>query len=143
MSSSRREPRCVTEMSAAEYRRHVEDHLTEGAFQAQIERVARELGWLVYHGPPNVVRCPRCRREVFRWTEPGFPDLVLVHPARRLAVFWEVKQQHGAVREEQETWLAALSRAQVIEARVVRPRDWSALVNLLRAARSAEEEVRA
>ena len=55
-------------------------------------------GWLVYHTYDS------------RRSTPGFPDLVLVHPTRRLIVFAEVKSKAKLTKQQQE-WLMALRMA--------------------------------
>lgn len=58
----------------------------------------------------------------------GFPDLACVHAERGLALFLELKAAAGRVAEWQQRWLDAM-RAAGLDARVVRPTDYPALVN--------------
>lgn len=100
----------MARVTAAEHREQVAAAMTEKAFQSQVEQVARSLGWLVYHPHDS------------RRSEPGFPDLVLVHPAKGRLMFRELKTQRGRVRAEQTVWLAALAAAGQ-DAAVWRPAD--------------------
>ena len=74
--------------------------LAEREWQAEVVALARELGWLVHHSTD-------ARRDVGA----GFPDLVLVHPARRRVLYAELKTEHGVCTAEQGRWLAALENA--------------------------------
>lgn len=91
----------------------------ERDFQQQIVDAARWLGWLVYH--------------VFdsRRDEPGFPDLVMVHPQQRRVLFAELKSQAGRLRPEQLVWLGALMNCRGVEAYVWRPGDIDRVMEIL------------
>lgn len=91
----------------------------ERDFQQQIVDAARWLGWLVYH--------------VFdsRRSEPGFPDLVMVHPRQRRVLFVELKSETGRLRPEQLIWLGALMSCPGVEAYVWRPGDVDEAMALL------------
>jgi hypothetical protein len=86
--------------------------LPERDFQRQVIQLARLYGWPVAHFRPA------CNGRG-GWLTPvaadgaGFPDLVLVHPRRRLIAFAELKSDDGRVRPEQEEWLTALRAAGV------------------------------
>lgn len=69
--------------------------MTEAQFMANILSVARMCGWLVYHTHDS------------RRSEPGFPDLVLVHTGRCL--FRELKTEKGKLTAEQQKWIGALA----------------------------------
>lgn len=92
----------------------------ERDFQRQIIDAARWLGWLVYH--------------VFdsRRDEPGFPDIVMVHPRQRRVVFAELKSEAGRLRPEQLVWLGALMNCPGVECYVWRPRDIDRVMETLR-----------
>lgn len=72
--------------------------MTEAAFQNSIVAAAQAAGWLVYH-THNSQR-----------SQPGFPDLVLVHPEHGLR-FAECKAVNGILRPEQVVWHEALAEA--------------------------------
>ena len=76
-----------------------ERSMTERALQQALIDAARYSGWLVYHTYDS------------RRSEPGFPDLVLVHPTRCELAFIECKGPRGRVSEHQKRWLAALESA--------------------------------
>lgn len=97
--------------TAAEHRERTVLAWTEKQFQQQIIGLARTLGWRVYHPYDS-------RRSV-----PGFPDLVLVHPAR--GVLWrELKTEKGRASPAQHDWLHALIEADQ-DATIWRPRHWN------------------
>ena len=84
------------------------DGWTEAQFQAHIVRVARELGWEVYHSYSS------------RRSEPGFPDLVLV---KERTLFREIKTEKGRLTAAQIRWLNKLTQSGE-DAEVWRPGDW-------------------
>lgn len=96
-------------MTAAEYNRYLEtgelpvqqsevDPPNEKVFQAIAERLFRSHDWLVFHTYDA------------RRSEPGFPDLVCVHPKHGV-VFAELKMPDGRLSDAQKRWLTALDRA--------------------------------
>lgn len=88
---------------------HPVESLTERQFQGTVEDMARMLGWRIYHTHDS------------RRSQPGFPDLVLVHPKH--GVLWrELKTVKGRVSPAQRDWLADLMAAGE-DADVWRPAD--------------------
>ncbi len=103
---------------------------SEKQFQAAVIEYAKLNGWLVYHTRNS------------RGSEPGFPDLVLVHPGsgdsvprRPRLVFAELKTERGRTSLAQAEWLSALGRVTAsgggspmqsprIFTELWRPRDW-------------------
>lgn len=71
---------------------------SEKELQSQVVAQAKALGWMVYHTHDS------------RRSEPGFPDLVLVH-ARHGVLFRELKRASGRVSAAQKAWLAGLEAA--------------------------------
>lgn len=59
----------------------------------------------------------------------GFPDWVLCKPGRLL--FLELKSEKGTVKREQTDWIEALKTVPGVDARIVRPSDWDAIVETL------------
>lgn len=98
-------------LTPAAHRALVASQMTEKSLQAQVITTARTAGWLVYHTHDS------------RRSQPGFPDLVLVHPRRQLVLYRELKTERGRVRPEQRQWLTALAEAGA-DAGVWRPSDW-------------------
>jgi hypothetical protein len=89
----------------------------EAEFVDTVIEMAQALGWLVAHFRPG--------RTAKGWVtpmqgNPGFPDLVLVHPKQHRVLMAECKSHNGRLTEAQTAWLTAL-RAAGIEAFVWRP----------------------
>jgi hypothetical protein len=82
--------------------------ISEKAWQAQVEQIARGAGWLIYHTHDS------------RRSNPGFPDLVLVKGPR--LIFAELKTHTGRISPDQRRWLDALGAASA-EVYVWRPAD--------------------
>lgn len=89
--------------------------VTEKAWQADLVKLARTLGWRHFH--------------TYRSTKSpsGFPDLVLV---RERVIFLELKTERGKLSRSQKEWLSALLAAGA-EAYVFRPRDLQAIGKVL------------
>ena len=60
----------------------------------------------------------------------GLPDLIAVHPERGALLMLECKSDPGWLDPEQRAWVEGL-RAAGVDARVVRPNDYDALVGEL------------
>lgn len=97
-------------LTQSEYRASVAGDMSESTLQARVIAQARALGWLVYHTHDS------------RRSQPGFPDLVLVHAKQGRVLYRELKTQRGRPRPEQTAWLEALNRAGQ-DAKVWRPLD--------------------
>lgn len=97
--------------TAAEARAYQAHQWTEAQFQQVVMSAARRLGWRIYHTHDS------------RRSQPGFPDLVLVHTLH--GVLWrELKRAKGGrVSPEQAEWLEHLTIAGQ-DARIWRPQDW-------------------
>lgn len=70
--------------------------MSEKDLQRAVEELAAYLGYLVFHDHDS------------RRNNPGFPDLVLLHPLTGRLLFRELKTEVGRVRPEQQDWLDAL-----------------------------------
>ena len=97
-------------ITPATYRAMQAAQMREDALQAQVEQIARSLGWLVYHTHDS------------RRSAAGFPDVVAVHPRRGRIVWAELKSGKGRVSDAQHEWLDALTEAGA-EVYVWRPAD--------------------
>lgn len=93
--------------------------LSERQWQAHVMHLAALHGWtLTYHTHRS------------EHSAEGWPDLVLVHPRRRRALFVELKTNTGRLTIAQRMWLRALEHAG-LEVTVWRPRDLSAVLAAL------------
>lgn len=92
--------------------------ITEKAFQSLVEQAARAAGWMVYHTYNS------------RRSEPGFPDLTMVHPRDGRLVFAELKTMKGELSEAQKAWTSALEWAGQ-EVYVWKPGNWSEIEAVL------------
>lgn len=90
--------------------------LPENVFQADVIRLAKTFGWMVYHTFDS------------RRSEEGFPDLVMVRGKRIVCA--ELKSAGGKTTAAQDAWLAAI-RAAGPEVYLWRPADWSAIEAIL------------
>jgi hypothetical protein len=73
--------------------------MSEVTLQARVLAAARVLGWHAYHTHDS------------RRSQPGFPDLVLVHEGQERVLWRELKRQQGRVRPEQAAWIRILTGA--------------------------------
>lgn len=95
----------------ADYYRAQAAAMTEKDFQATIVAHAERLGWLVYHTYDS------------RRSQPGYPDLHLVHPVQRRSMLRELKTEKGRLTPAQQRWQSALAKAGQ-DVAVWRPHDW-------------------
>lgn len=72
--------------------------VSEAEFQRQVCQLASLYGFRWYHTHDS------------RRSPAGFPDLVLVHPARGV-VYAELKSEKGVIRPEQAEWHELLTKA--------------------------------
>lgn len=95
--------------------------MSEAEFQAHVEDAFTKRGYLVWH-----VRDARLMRA-------GLPDVIAVHPTRvpRRVYFFELKTATGRVSRQQRAAIAALSDVYGVDARVIRPADWQAVLGEL------------
>jgi hypothetical protein len=84
--------------------------MTEAQFLQAVRALAQMRGWMTYH----THRSDR--------SEPGFPDLVCVHPDTGQFLVAELKTDRGMPTKEQNAWLAAL-RLSGVAAYLWRPAD--------------------
>ena len=101
--------------------------LSETVFQARVIAYAQDHGWWVYH----THRSDR--------SEPGFPDLVLIHRTEPRIVYAELKRIGGQPTYAQ-WWV--LMRLQELghEAYLWRPDDWPEIVTVLDTRQTPEKE---
>lgn len=72
--------------------------VTEAQLQDAVTALAKMRGWMAYHTYDS------------RRSEPGFPDLVLVHEDTGILVFVELKSAKGKMTPAQKRWRAAIEK---------------------------------
>jgi len=90
-------------------------NMTERELQNNVVAMARALGWMPYHPFDS------------RRSEPGYPDLTMIHPDTGRLIFAELKTSKGRLRPAQIEWLGALrevARDRGLEVYEWRPADW-------------------
>jgi hypothetical protein len=98
---------------------------SEREFQREVIKIAKSLGWYVYHALPGQGRNKHLTLFIGKR---GFPDLVLCRPPR--LVFVELKSKAGKLSTDQQEWLDAL-RACGVEVHVWRPSDLERITAIL------------
>ena len=91
--------------------------MTEETFQASVIKVAKEMGWMLFHDNDS------------RRSAAGFPDLVMTRDGR--TIFAELKSQQGRIRTEQTQWMAELEKTQGVEVYLWRPSDMDQILETL------------
>lgn len=86
-------------MTAAKARELFIMSWSEEQLQNHIVGLAKGLGFLAYHTYDS------------RRSEPGYPDLHLVHAVRAVSMFRELKSTKGRVSPDQKKWGHALTAA--------------------------------
>lgn len=99
----------------ANYRRAA----SEAVFQAQVIRIAKMNGWMVFH--PRKIQSRDGRWLTAVQGDVGFPDLVFAHRDRGI-IFAELKSSVGRLEDQQTKWLEELVLAGA-EAYIWRPKD--------------------
>jgi hypothetical protein len=98
---------------------------SEREFQREVIKIAKSLGWYIYHALPGQGRNKHLTLFIGKR---GFPDLVLCRPPRLL--FVELKSGTGKLSTDQQEWLEAL-RACGVEVYVWRPSDLEQVTAIL------------
>lgn len=98
-------------MKVDEFRARQAKAMSEKQLQSQVEELAKRMGWMGYHTHDS------------RRSQPGFPDLILVHPRQRRILWRELKSEIGRPTPEQQAWMSSLLLVgQDVD--IWRPRDW-------------------
>jgi VRR-NUC domain len=103
--------------------------LTESQFLRQVIELATLHGFRCFHQRPGMTRKGKWCSAV-QGQGVGFPDLVLVHPARGRVIFAELKTYGGQPTQAQVLWLGDLISAGA-EMYLWRPNDWDEIVKVL------------
>ncbi len=93
--------------------------MTEKAFQALVLDALRRRGWICFV-VPNM-----------RMTTAGLPDILALHVGRPILLALELKKMGGKATSIQKAVIEILSRVSGIEARIVYPNMWPALLEEL------------
>ena len=94
-----------------DYHAAIAKTMREDALLQHCKRAGAAVGWTVYHTHDS------------RRSDPGFPDLVLVHPRQKRVLYRELKAHRGQLRPAQIEWLNVLALAGQ-DVGVWRPTDW-------------------
>ena len=95
----------------------IKTHMAEREFQKHVVDSLKARGFVVWVFP------------IMKRTVAGVPDLTFWHPQRPGRLYcWELKTEHGRIRPEQIVALAHLSTGPGIDARIVKPSEWPALL---------------
>jgi len=93
--------------------------ISEKQFQAMVVKLARLMGWLVFH-PFDARR-----------SAPGYPDLTMIHRESKRLVVCELKTGRRKLTPEQSDWIS-LFKACGIPAYVWTPDSWDEIESVLR-----------
>lgn len=99
--------------------------LTESVFQRQVLNLSRSFGWEDYHTTFSL------------GSKPGFPDLILWHPERKLFLFVEIKTETGKLQDNQHERLLSLyaaaknNKAENVKVYLWRPKDIEQITRIL------------
>lgn len=96
--------------------------MTENDLLVGLLEAAQLSGWLCHHDR----RSDLARQQ----GQPGFPDIIAVHPTRGRICAMEVKSERGTFRPGQADWLAAFLGAGV-DTFVVRPDTYDEAITYL------------
>jgi len=100
---------------------------SEAVFQAQVIRLAKMNGWMVFH--PRKAQAKDGRWLTAVQGDVGFPDLVFAHRLRGV-IFAELKSSVGRIEDAQAKWLEELVLGGA-EAYIWRPKDLQEIADRL------------
>ena len=105
--------------------------MSEAAFQSHLVESAQKLGWRTFTIRRSSAESVKSGRMVSFVTSNGWPDVFLVRRERAMAFECKSMRRGAITSQDQLDWLADLNAAG-IDASVVRPCDWDAIVEKLR-----------
>lgn len=96
--------------------------MSEAELQRNVLDAAKTIGWLRYH------------TYMSKGSQPGFPDLVLLHKKQDRCVFVELKRERGTQSPEQVEYENVLRALTYVEYYLWRPRHWfdGTIINTLK-----------
>jgi hypothetical protein len=103
--------------------------ILEKEWQAQVIDAAHLFGWKIAHFRP--AKTERGWRTPVQADGKGFPDLVLLHPAKGKMLVRELKAEKGRMRPEQTAWLEWFAACGV-DSDIWRPSDFDRMMVELR-----------
>jgi hypothetical protein len=111
------------------------DTTKEADYQRTVVEAAKFAGWLVHAELPAQTASGRYLTRI--QGDAGFPDLVLVHPTRKMVLCVELKRRPNKATDKQMVWLQALSAAGVSAALVFVPGGLPRLLDVITGASSS------
>ncbi len=90
--------------------------MSEREFQTHVEQALRDRGWMVFH-----VRDSRLMAA-------GLPDVLAVAPGRRMLLYELKRERRFRIRPAQAAVIAALAGNPGVDARIIRPSEWDAVL---------------
>lgn len=98
------------------------EEMTEAELLAGITEALELAGWTWTH-----IR----RSDGITIGRPGLPDIIATHDNRALLLAWELKTTRGVVSVDQLRWLYALGTDERVDARIIRPADYDAALEVI------------
>lgn len=102
--------------------------MNETEFSDKVAGLAQTCGFKVFH--VRSAMTSKGPRTPVQYDGKGFPDLLLVHPQRKIVAFRELKVPPNKLSVEQRQWGLALNAAEA-DWEVWWPSDWPEIVRFL------------
>lgn len=98
--------------------------MTEEELLAGVTEALTLGGWRWSH--------PRRSDLALTMGDPGLPDIIAVHPTRRLVLAWELKGSGGRPTGDQVAWISAMAAPDVrVDSRILYPLDYDRALALI------------
>lgn len=110
--------------------------MSETQFSDKVAALAQTCGWIVAHFRPAATKDGFVTPVAYDGA--GFPDLVLVHPQRKLVLFREIKMPGNKLSKAQKRWGEGLARAEA-NWQTWWPIDWPEIVKVLSDGKAVEQ----
>lgn len=119
------------EPTLPEFQRMVLRSLSEAQFQQQAVLAAQLRGWWVYAPPKNARKCYRCGNVIKTPSNPGWPDLFLLHAERQKVLVIELKKKDGGRLSDEQKAVHARFAACGLPVITLYTTEWDRLIQLL------------